>query len=235
MSSPYLPTWATAQEASEWLHAETGQSWPLPRLLETVRKMSVWIDCRDDEPEHILEGVFQGRREGFRAPVVFGSDIARLAFVRDGGTLHITRLPDGRYLKCDPPIRFPVEELRFEADSLRRVAALSGKPVTSSNETSQAAAPAAKNKGSASLDNAPWKALANDLAIKIIERQAGKDLYPSRNDIADEIARIFRQSRPMVVGVGGKPLTGAYIKRHAFKGITSATKKAQSTRNYRGK
>lgn len=136
MSSPYLPVWATAQEASDWLQAETGQQWPLSRLLETARKMSVWIDCHDDEPEHIVEHVFQGRREGFRAAVTFGSDIARLVFVRDGGTLHITRRPDGTLLKITPPMRFAIEELRFEAACLKRVAALSATPVLASNETS---------------------------------------------------------------------------------------------------
>lgn len=128
MSSPYLPNWATAQEASAWLQAETGEQWPLVRLVETVHKMSVWIDCSDDEPEHIVEGLFQGQREGFRAPVMFGSDIERLKFVRDGGTLHISQRPDGTLVKFTPPIRFPIEELRFEADCLRRVAAIVGRP-----------------------------------------------------------------------------------------------------------
>lgn len=124
MSERYLPTWATAQEASEWLESETGQKWPLVRLLESVHKLSVWIDCRDDEPEHVIEGLFQGRLEGFRAEVIFGSDIERLKFVRDGGTLHISRRPDGTLVRFTPPIKFPIDDLRFEADCLRRVAAV---------------------------------------------------------------------------------------------------------------
>ena len=71
-------------------------------------------------------GLFQGRREGFRAEVIFGSDRERLKFVRDGGTLHISRRPDGALVKFTPPIKFPVDELRFEADCVRRVAKIVG-------------------------------------------------------------------------------------------------------------
>lgn len=70
-------------------------------------------------------------------------------------------------------------------------------------------------------DGEAWKVKARQRAEEIIKRQRAKDLYPSQTAIADEIAREFRAA--------GKPLTGAYIKRHALKGISSAQNRQLST------
>jgi hypothetical protein len=78
-----------------------------------------------------------------------------------------------------------------------------------------------------------WKVLARTKATEFITRQRAKDLFPSQVDVADEIARDFRASE--IVGDGGKPLTGAYIKRHALKGISSARGKQLSTSPRQGK
>ena len=78
-----------------------------------------------------------------------------------------------------------------------------------------------------------WKERARARATEIIKRQAEKDLYPSQIAIADEIARSFRDER--VMGAGGKPLSGAYIKRHALKGISSADLEQLSMTIRRGK
>jgi hypothetical protein len=78
-----------------------------------------------------------------------------------------------------------------------------------------------------------WRSMAQKRAIEIIARQKTKDLYPSQVDIADEIAREFRASG--VVGKDGKPLSGAYIKRHALGGISSAEGKRLSTSIREGK
>jgi len=82
-------------------------------------------------------------------------------------------------------------------------------------------------------DGEAWKAKARERADEIIKRQRAKDLHPSQEDIADEIAREFRADG--VMGAGGKPLTGAYIKRHALKGISSAQNRQLSTSIRRGK
>jgi hypothetical protein len=82
-------------------------------------------------------------------------------------------------------------------------------------------------------DGETWKERARERAHEIIERQRERDLYPSQEDVADEIAKEFRQAG--TVGAGGKPLTGAYIKRHALKGISSAEGKQLSTSIRRGK
>lgn len=79
----------------------------------------------------------------------------------------------------------------------------------------------------------PWKEEARARAYKIIERDRRKSLYPNQELIADEIARDFR--RDGVHGAGGKPLTGAYIKRHALTSISSAQGKQLSIENSRGK
>lgn len=94
----------------------------------------------------------------------------------------------------------------------------------------QAAAPAA----SESTDDVDaWKVKARERADEIIKRQRARDLHPSQEAIADEIAKEFRQA--CIVGAGGKPLTGAYIKRHALKGISSAQNRQLSTSIRRGK
>lgn len=78
-----------------------------------------------------------------------------------------------------------------------------------------------------------WIIQARKHADQIIKRQQARDLYPSQLDIADEIAREFRRSG--VIGVGGKPLSGEYIKRHALKGISSQQAQLKSTTARRGK
>lgn len=86
---------------------------------------------------------------------------------------------------------------------------------------------------SASAGNEPWKEKARACAYEIIKRDGAKDLYPSQVAIADEIARQFR--RAGVKGTDGKPLTGAYIKRWALTGISSAQSKLVSTVIRQGK
>ena len=123
MPSTYLPKWATAQEAGEWLKRETGEDWPVPRLIHAGAEMGVWLSCADDAPAEIVEGVFGGRREGFIAPVSFGPDRERAEFVRDGGALSVTQRPDGVPLKFTPPQRFGAEQLKFAATGVRQIAA----------------------------------------------------------------------------------------------------------------
>jgi hypothetical protein len=79
----------------------------------------------------------------------------------------------------------------------------------------------------ASGSDKPWKEQARARADEIIKRDKAKDLYPSQVNIADEIAKQFRKDG--LTGADGKPLTGAYIKRWALKGISSAQSKLVST------
>ncbi len=80
-----------------------------------------------------------------------------------------------------------------------------------------------------------WKALAKTRALAIIKEHKLRDTYPSQEIVADTIANEFRNAFPQVVGSDGKPLTGASIKRHALKGITSAQGKQLSMKTLQGK
>lgn len=81
--------------------------------------------------------------------------------------------------------------------------------------------------------NGDWITIARELAEKFIKVQAGNDLYPSQIHIAEHVAQQMRAER--VFGAEGKPLSGAYIKRHALKGISSAVSKQTSTTIKRSK
>jgi hypothetical protein len=80
-----------------------------------------------------------------------------------------------------------------------------------------------------------WKQRAADMAREIIKRSKQRDLYPSQEDIADEIARVLRSEG--VVGEKGKPVTGAYIKRHVLgpQKISSAVARQLSSKPRQGK
>ena len=103
-------------------------------------------------------------------------------------------------------------------------------PHYASRVKSQAASVGAE--GASDGDKA-WKGKARERAFEIIKRDRAKSLYPSQKNIADEIAKEFR--RDGVMGADGKPLTGAYIKRHALNGISSAQGRQLSTATSRGK
>jgi len=122
-------------------------------------------------------------------------------------------------------------ETNRTAEAESAPAAMLAPEPTASAETAPAVLPSVAQP----MDNHEWRELARILAQKIIKRQSLRDLYPSQLDIADEIAVDFRQREPPIHGAGGKPLSGAYIKRWALKGISSATNQTRATRNNRGK
>jgi hypothetical protein len=80
-----------------------------------------------------------------------------------------------------------------------------------------------------------WKQRATDMAREIIKRRKQRDLYPSQEDIANEIANVLRAEG--VVGEKGKPVTGAYIKRHVLgpQKISSAVARQLSSKPRQGK
>lgn len=90
--------------------------------------------------------------------------------------------------------------------------------------TPQGVAPKTQPKQASSSE---WVSEAQSRAHEIIKEQRARDLYPDQLGIADQIAREFRAAGK--VGADGKPISGAYIKRHALKGITSAIGKQLST------
>lgn len=78
-----------------------------------------------------------------------------------------------------------------------------------------------------------WVELARTRAREIVKKQRTHDLYPNQESIGDTIAAEFRKAGTL--GTDGKPLTGATIKRHALKGISSAVGKRLSTTIRQGK
>lgn len=104
------------------------------------------------------------------------------------------------------------------------------------SETAEQPAPAHNTVKPAPVVEVPeWKGLARVKALAIIKRDQKKDLHPSQVAIADEIAKEFRNANLQIVGAGKKPLTGAYIKRHALRGVSSEQGRQLSTSPSRGK
>jgi hypothetical protein len=126
MTEPYLPDWATAAQACAWLEYKTGSSWPPERLLDAYPRAALRLKCPDDVSPYDLENVFMGRREDVVAPVENLRDRRLLAFDGEGGTLTMTRRPDGAYVRLSRPYHFKVSDLKFEADDIRSLAAHPG-------------------------------------------------------------------------------------------------------------
>ena len=78
-----------------------------------------------------------------------------------------------------------------------------------------------------------WVMQAQTRAKEIVKESRARDFYPSQENLGDQIASEFRKAG--ITGADGKPLSGATIKRHALKGISSATGKQLSTTIGRGK
>lgn len=118
----YLPTWATADEAGAWLERQTGEPWPLPRLIEAGALPHVWLVPDDAASPAVLTRAFNGRHEGYCAPLLFAGDAQRLAFDRSGA-MTMTRSPEGELLRFAPGIAFEASEVRFSSDHVRRLVA----------------------------------------------------------------------------------------------------------------
>lgn len=116
--SNYIPRLATIAETCEWLAAETGEQWTLPRLLEAALQPWVWLDY---SPEH--PAIFGDRHEGVLAPFVFMSDTFRLEADRQSALMTMTRTPDDNLLKIAPGLRIALDELRFKREDVTQLAA----------------------------------------------------------------------------------------------------------------
>lgn len=124
MTTPYLPKVATLEQAQAWLEHETGQQWPLARLIEETRIMPwVWIDSTPEHPE-----IFAGRLEGFLAPMLFAGDTQRLAAGAEDIFMTMTETPEGHHVLPPYGLHCPLSQLRFLADDLRENARVANKP-----------------------------------------------------------------------------------------------------------
>ena len=125
----------------------------------------------------------------------------------------------------------PIDKWLIHSDELRAVFLTNNNKGRIAQTSAGKPNEPARNVGASGGE--PWTSKARNLASEIIMRQRAKDLYPNQIDIADEISRKFRLEG--VVGSDNKPLSGAYIKRHALNGISSAVVKQLSTKTGRGK
>lgn len=126
--SPYLPKVATLEQAQAWLEHETGQQWPLARLIEETGIMPL---VRLDYSQDVAPEIFAGRLEGFLAPMLFAGDTQRLAAGADDVVLTMTETPDGSLIQM-AGMRCPLSELRFMADDLREISRVTGRMSASS-------------------------------------------------------------------------------------------------------
>ena len=116
----------TLVEAQAFMQKATGASWTLPRLIGAGARVAVWLEPPPNAARALIDAVFMGGEAGFVAQVVEGADLQRLAFTRGDGTLTFARRPDGQVVRMSPPARFGADELRFDADDLRALAARVG-------------------------------------------------------------------------------------------------------------
>lgn len=114
----YLPKLATIEQACAWLHARTGQSWSLARLMECGFMPWVWLDYTPGYP-----AIFGDRLEGYLAPMVFGGDTERLEADGTFALITMTRTHEGIPMKINPGIRAPLSELRFKREDIEAMAA----------------------------------------------------------------------------------------------------------------
>jgi len=217
----YLPKDATIEQACNWLQAKTGETWILQRLIECGLRPHFWLDYSPGLP-----AIFGDRLEGFQTSMVFQGDLTRLE--ADGADALVTMFTahDGKLIKTEPGWRVPLSDLRFKRFDIERIAEIV-------NRDTAPATDAAPESATASKPVTDWAALAQQKARDHIKQQRDRDLYPSQEAIGDWVASEFRKTG--IVGADGKPLSGATIKRHALKGISSAVGKQLSTVIVRGK
>ena len=113
----------TLAEAEALMQQLTGENWPLQRLVGAGVNAAVWLPTPKGASRELVREVYCGLWSGFAAPVVEGGDLERLAFTRGDGTLTITRRPDGRAIRMEPPAVFTADALRFSEVSLREIGA----------------------------------------------------------------------------------------------------------------
>jgi hypothetical protein len=113
----YLPKYATIEQACDWLQAKTGQTWILPRLIESGLRPYIWLG---HDPNH--PAIFENLPAGYQVRVMFQDDLSRLE--ADGTcTLTMFYSQDGsKIITMKPSGEVPLSELKFKRDCVARVA-----------------------------------------------------------------------------------------------------------------
>lgn len=127
----YLPKLATIEQACAWLHAKTGQTWMLARLLECHLTPHFWVDHKPGYPQ-----LFGHHTEGYLTRMVFQGDLTRMEADGTEAVVQMFTAYDETIVKVEPAWRFPLSELRFRREAVEQVAeiingALPGQATTS--------------------------------------------------------------------------------------------------------
>lgn len=165
-----------------------------------------------------------------------GACICREAQKRAGGIYMVGTDGDGQGFTYQTTARTETEYLVESSVFLSWLFAQGLSPskhVTAWNSAIANPAPAQNTATPAPVTDSEWVTKAQIRAREIVKESRESDRYPSQEAIGDLVASEFR--RAGIVGIDGKPLTGATIKRHALKGISSAIGKQLSTTIRQGK
>lgn len=164
---------------------QTGQKWTLARLLESGLMPWFWIDYKADVPAVI----FNGRIEGYLAPVVFAGDTQRLAADGSDALVNITRTAGGVLMKVEPAMRMPLSELRFKSEDLQSLADRLA-PVARQSEKE-----ASPSMGWAVARPKRYQGYAQPLFLFLKnESESGKP-KPTASDVVEA----WRKNRPLVI------------------------------------
>ena len=199
-------------------------------------KLSEVIDTSGDTEEEIFElGISKKIKFLVMVPELGACEVPTIAlshFMAGADDYQAELMPEHWSKTPSGPWNIKRDRLRIYADSWDRHWNEREKTVDDLEARTQ---PPAGTVKAGAVEVQGWVELARAKAQAIIKRHCEKDLYPSQNNIADEIAKEFRNATPQIVGAGGKPLTGAYIKRHALRGISSEQGRQLSTSPRLGK
>ena len=160
-----LPFRATTSEACDWLTAQTGTPWALPRLLEHGITPYVWLDYDSAYPE-----LFGDANGGYAAPIFFEGDIGRLAAGSDDVLITMTKDAYKIVAQLKPPgFTRALHELRFQKKDLERLA---GK-LKHEAEAPPAVAPAAQESRDGISQDEVLAAFAGLVRIDLAQALAG--------------------------------------------------------------
>lgn len=150
----YLPKDATIEEACNWLHAKTGQTWVLARLLECHLTPYFWLDYKPGYP-----AIYGNRIEGYQTRMMFQGDLCRLESDRGDALVNMFTAHDGTLVKVEPGLRVPLSELKFKRESVERVAEIINKTAPARSPATRAPVGTPKNRPTSQAptkDEKPW-------------------------------------------------------------------------------
>jgi hypothetical protein len=195
----YLPKHATALEACEWLATETGEPWPLLRLLESGLTPSIWLEYSPEAPKEL----FGDRYEGIFAPLLFANDLGRMTHTRTG-LMTMTRLPNGLHARISPGIPFDLSELRFRREDITMLA---------DNHSAPHHTPAAPATSPSDDD---WKAQARVIADECFDRDTANGCRDSLDNYSNRVMEAMQERG--IKGPRGIIDNKNTVKRDALQG-----------------